>query len=219
MKYKLCHVKFIAEWVLLSHSLSLLEYNDSLMRGLKLINVSNKFIDGIYYEKIAYSEIVHHPINGVTTEIKETFLHTNFSICREISTIVLSDPGRRANSFFSFVSIKNSNLFMIRDISYNIKSFCEVAKEKFSTFRLKRITFPPMNFSSQSIAAITISSQNDALEESIFLGIALPIEFLRIEFECGYNSKRITGSVSRSGIISLSSNADRNFLDCILSIL
>jgi hypothetical protein len=215
-KYKIYHINFFEKWDLISTTISQLRYNDNSMMGIKLTNISNFSIEGVYYEKIIYTETIDHPINGISTTHQETFIHTTFVIYKERGIVILLNPSRRSNSFFNFISINTTNLFSLSESQFNIYEFYKYAIKSLQEFRIKKIVFYPFNFLPQSTATISITSQNNALNDSYSLGINIPHNILKISFECIYQSKRLTGSLSSSGLVSVSSTADIDFLEHIL---
>lgn len=203
----------IEEWDIISKKLFQLNYNEDLMRGIKLSNVSNKHIEGTYYEKIIYSETINNPIFGVETVTQETFLHINFNIYRDKSIFVITNPNRRMNALFSFIAMNANKLFYIRETNFDISGFCKISKSELRDFRIKKAIFPPFNISNESTATISVSSIGDALEEAATLGINIPSLIQRIAFECTYQGKKISGSISKSGLFSVSNNAGYDFFD------
>lgn len=213
IKFRIYPIKILEEWSNISNSLFQLGYNEESMRGIKLSNVSNKHIEGAYFEKIIYSEVINNPITGIEIITQETFLHTKFNIYRENKIIVLINPSRRINSLFGFLSINANNLFYIREAMLDIGGFCILSKSKLRDFRVKKVSFQPFNISNQSTAIISVSSSSDALEEALTLGIDIPPLIQRVAFECTYQGKKVSGSISKSGLFSISNNAGYDFFD------
>ncbi len=213
IKFRIYPIKILTEWTNISKSLFQLSYNENSMRGIKLSNISNKHIEGTYFEKVIYSETINNPITGIETVTQETFLHTNFNIYREKKLIVLINPNRRISSLFGFLSINANNIFYIREAMFDIGEFCTISKSKLHNFRIKKVSFSPFNISNQSTAIIAVSSLNDALEESLTLGIDIPSLIQRVVFECTYQGKKVSGSISKSGLFSISNNAGYDFFD------
>ena len=96
---------------------------------------------------------------------------------------------------------------------FDICEFCTISKSKLHNFRIKKVSFSPFNISNQSTAIIAVSSLNDALEESLTLGIDIPSLIQRVVFECTYQGKKVSGSISKSGLFSISNNAGYDFFD------
>ncbi|MDL2280113.1 hypothetical protein LJC15_05600, partial [Desulfovibrio sp. OttesenSCG-928-G11] len=188
-----------------------LKYTDEATRGIKLIDISSTSITGTYYEKIQYNETINHPVNGIETIIQESFLYTDFFIDNDSMVFILVNPSRRPNSVFKFLSINSHNVLSIKTSNINISQFCSFAKTALKDFRVKKIFFVPFNFSQKSTASISISSIDDAIEDSSQLGVDLPKNIQKIYFDCRHYNKKISGIITAAGSISVSSTAGSDF--------
>lgn len=215
VSHKIFPVIFEKCWDDVSNGLSLLSYNDQTMRGLVLKNISNVSIEGIYYEKLAYTETIYHPLGGIETIVRETYLHTNFIIFREAGILVVKNPGKKFLSLFSFISVYGGDLIHMRSQVFDIYKFCLFCKDHLSGFKIKQINFLPYNILPQCIAKISISSLNDAIEDAANVNIILPKEFKKISFECAFNTKKLVGSVNSTGLLVFSNHAGIDFLEAI----
>lgn len=218
-KYRIYPLSILKSWKDLSINLLTLKYNDEYMRGIKLKDISNTSINGTYYEKAQYTEIINHPTDGMQTISQETFLYTDFFIYKDSNVFVLVNPSRNPNSVFKFLSIHSNNVLSIRNSNVDLDKFCLFARENLKEFRVKKIFFSPFNFSQNSIANISISSLEDALEDSNHLGIILPKNIQKISFDCRYYEKKISVTLAMTGSISISNNAGDDFFDFILKAL
>ena len=213
--YKIFPISLGGDWAMVSRGLSSLSYSDDAMRGITLRNISNKCIEGIYYEKLVYSETIYHPIAGIEEVTRETFLHTTFHIFRDSNIMIISNPSKKFISLFNFISIYAGSLFQVKEFSFNIFKFCEFSKNNLRNFRIKQIQFPPFNILPHCVAKITISSLNDAIDDSTSVNIVLPKDFKKISFECEFNSRKLVGSVASSGSMVVSNHAGFDFFEAI----
>lgn len=219
LKYRVYPLSILKSWKDLSRNLLALKYNDEYMRGIKLKDISSTSIAGTYYEKIQYTEVINHPINGIQTISQETFLYTDFFIYKDNNVFALVNPSRKPNSVFKFLSIHSNDVLSLRNSNIDIYKFSLFARDNLKEFRVKKIFFSPFNFSQNSIANISISSLDDALEDSNYLGIVLPKNIQKISFDCRHYGKKISVTLAATGSISISNNAENDFFDFILNIL
>ena len=219
LKYRVYPVTYYRSWNELSECLLSLKYNDSAMRGIKLKDVSSDIISGTYYELLLYNETINHPINGIKTVTQETFLYTDFEICKKDCLFILINPSRRATSIFKFLAINSHDIISISNKDIDIMKFYKNSLLYLKDFKVKKVFYSPFNFTNDAIANISILSLNDAIEDSKNLGISLPNDIQKMSFECRYNDKKIVGCVAMNGSISFSNCAGQSFFEDILKVV
>lgn len=218
LNYRVYPISIFESWQELAKNFLSLKYDDNVMKGVKLKDVSATLISGTYYEKIIYSEIINHPLNGIETITQESYLHTEFDIYRDSALFILKNPSRRPNSIFKFLALHSNNVLSVSNNSIDVLNFCHNSMNRLREFKVRKVFYAPFSFIQNSIASISISSINDALEDSAQFGINLPNTIQKISFECRYQDKKVVGSVSMNGSISISNSAGQSFFEDILKV-
>ena len=214
-RYKISRMGIIKTWDSLIDNLNSLSYTEEKFRGIQLGFISPYMISGVFYEKIFYTETIRDPIIGIYTEDKQSFIALEFTIYRNESVFILKN-NTRTMSLYNFLSCYSYEFITLQDVFIDVHKFYCLACKSRQEFNAKSIIFNQFSFENGSSAQISISSIYDAVESSKKIGIAIPsgIKSLVFNYNCG--GRKRTGSITKSGVISLTTD---DFEEVILPIL
>lgn len=214
-RYKISRMGIIKTWDSLIDNLSSLSYTEDKFRGIQLGFISPYMISGVFYEKIFYTETIRDPIIGIYTEDKQSFIALEFTIYRDESVFILKN-NTRTMSLYNFLSCYSYEFITLQDVLIDVHKFYCLACKSIPEFNAKSIIFNQFFFGNGSSAQISISSIYDAVESSKKIGIAIPSSIKSLVFNYSFGGRKRTGSITKSGGISLTTD---DFEEVILPIL
>lgn len=216
IKIKFLSFSSSVSWEKIEKSLLSLRYTDDESQGISVLSIDDKELKATFYERITYTEIINHPIDGISESIGTTYFASDFVINREKKLIYFINSTKRINSLLTFLSIKEQN-FYASDLTLNTLNFPAICAKLLENFRVKKLTFPPFELSQDSRAFFSIASKSDVFNDLKTISLPLPKSPTRLAFEGMLYGRRMSGEVLSSGICSVTNQNYELFIEMLVN--
>ncbi|MDL2271651.1 hypothetical protein LJC23_01290 [Desulfovibrio sp. OttesenSCG-928-I05] len=215
IKIKFLSFSTSVSWEKIEKSFLSLRYTDNESQGVNVSSINDKELKATFYEKITYTEIINHPIDGISEAIGTTYFASEFVINREKNLIYFINSTKRVNSLLTFLSLKEQN-FYASDITLNVLNFPAIGSKLLERFRVKKLTFPPFELSEHSRAFFSIASKSDVFNDLNSIALPLPKKPTRLAFEGILYGRRVSGELLSTGMCSVTNQNYEVFLEALV---
>ena len=216
IKIKFLSFSSSVSWDKLEKSLLSLRYTENESQGINVSSIDDTELKATFYERITYTEVINHPIDGISESIGTTYFASDFVINREKKLIYFVNSTKRINSLLTFMSLKDPN-FYASELIINILNFPSIGSKLLDNFRVKKLTFPPFELSEDSHAFFSIASKSDVFNDLKTIVLPLPKNPTRLAFEGILYGKRMSGEIVSSGLCSITNQHYEVFIEALVN--
>jgi len=216
IKIKFLSFSISTSWDRIEKSLLSLRYTDAESQGINVSSIDKINLKATFYEKITYTEIINHPIEGISESSGTTYFASDFVINKEKGLIYFINSTKRVNSLLTFLSLREQN-FYTSDLTINTLNFPAVGAKLLEHFRVKKLTFPPFELSNDSRAFFSIASKSDVFNDLKDISLPLPQSPTKLAFEGILYGRRMAGEIFSSGICSITNQNYEIFIETLIN--
>lgn len=191
------------------------KYTDEDSKGITISDVSKHKVQGIFYEKVVFSETLYSPIQGDYDVVRETFFRTEFLFFDTI--VCLVNPSRRVSSFFSYLSKRTDFRFFISENKLNMPNIINFLTTSFQDFRVTKSTYKLFSVNDNLKCSMSLVSKDNVLDYSKSMALKIPNTPNKFSFNGYWHDKVVRGDISETGLVAISCCNYDAFIDLFVS--
>ena len=214
-KLKFIPCSFALSWNDFVDKISTAKYTDKDSKGITISDVSKHKVQGIFYEKVVFSETLYSPIQGDYDVVRETFFRTEFLFFNTI--VCLVNPSRRVSSFFSYLSKQTDFRFFINENKLNISNIISFLMSSFQDFKVTKSTYKLFSVDDNLKCSMSLVSKDNVLDYTKDLTLKIPNTPNKFSFNGYWHDKVAKGDISETGLLTISCCDYDAFIELLVS--
>ncbi len=214
-KFKFIPYSFTLSWDEFISNIMDAKYTEKEAKGIAISDISKNKINGIYYEKVVFSETIYNPVQGEYDVIREAFFKTEFIFLNSILCLV--NPSRRISSFFSYLATRTDFCFYIGENKLNMKKLKELIQTSIDGFKVIKSTYKFFSVNDNLKCSMSLVSKDNVLDYTKDMSLKLPDTPNKFAFNGFWKNREIKGDISETGLVSISCCDYDAFIDLFAS--
>ncbi|WP_129351652.1 hypothetical protein [Solidesulfovibrio carbinolicus] len=214
-KLKFIPCSFAMSWNEFIATIMDAKYTDESSKGITISDVSKNKIQGIFYEKVVFSETLYNPIQGDYDVTRETFFRTEFLFFNKITCLI--SPSRRAPNFFSFLSKLTSFRFFISENKLNMPNLIDFLQASIHDFKVTKSTYKFFSINDNLKCSMSLASKDNVLNYTKDMGFKVPNIPNKFSFTGLWRNQETKGDISETGLVTISCCDYNTFIDLFVS--